>query len=261
VMDKSGAFYNDLSISSILSLTYIGFNCAQAPFDDASIRQAFSLAVDKDKIISLIYRDMEKKAEGILPPGMPGYNSAVKGLSFDPVKARSLIKSSKYGDVSKLPPITLTTYGYGAGAGNLLQALVFQWKENLGVDVKIRQLETERYFYNTQAEIDQMFMMSWSADYPHPQDFLDILFHSNTTYNYGSYSNTDVDNLVKQANRNLDTTQSFPLYQQAEQKIVDDAACIPISFGMNYLLVKPYIKGYVTNPLGFVDMQKVSTTK
>lgn len=261
VNDKSGSFYNDLNISSVLSLTYIGFNCSQAPFDDASIRQAFSLAVDKDKIISLIYRDMEKKADGILPPGMPGYNSAVKGLSYDPVKAQNFIKASKYGDVSKLPPITLTTYGYGAGVGDLLQALVFQWKANLGVDVKIRQLETERYFYNTQAEIDQMFMMAWSADYPHPQDFLDILFHSNTAYNYGFYSNADVDKLVTQANRNQDQTQSFSLYQQAEQKIVDDAACIPISFGMNYNLVKPYIKGYVTNPLGFVELQNVSTTK
>jgi oligopeptide transport system substrate-binding protein len=260
VMDKSGSFYNDLRISSVLSMTYIGFNCSQAPFDDVSIRQAFSLAVDKDKIISLIYRNMEKKADGILPPGMPGYNSAVKGLNYDPVKAVNLIKSSKYGDVNKLPPITLTTYGYGAGVGNLLQALVYQWKQNLGVDVKIRQLETERYFYNTQAEIDQLFMMSWSADYPHPQDFLDILFHGNTTYNYGSYSNAEADALVAQANRAQDQVKSFALYQQAEQKIVDDAACISISFGMNYMLIKPYIQGYSVNPLGFVNLQDVTST-
>ena len=66
VMDQNGPFYNDLTISSDLSLSYIGFNCSQPPFDDVNIRKAFSLAIDKDKIIRLVYRSMEKKANGIL---------------------------------------------------------------------------------------------------------------------------------------------------------------------------------------------------
>ena len=157
-----------------------------------------------------------------------------------------------------MPSITLTTSGYGGNAGSVLQAMVFQWKQNLGIDVKIRQLEPERYFYNTKTEIDQMFETGWSADYPHPQDFVDILFHTGSAYNYGNYSNPDVDTLINQANRTSDQTQSYTFYQQAEQKIVNDAACIPTSFQENYTLTKPYVKGYTINPLGFATLDKVS---
>jgi oligopeptide transport system substrate-binding protein len=258
VMDQSGTFYKDLTISSDLSVSYIGFNCAQPPFDDANIRQAFSLAIDKDKIIRLVYRDMEKRADGVLPPGMPGYNPGIKGIGFDAVKAKELINASRYGDVSKLPSITLTTEGYGGGVGQLMQALVYQWQENLGVTVKLRQLDTDRYFYSTKSEIDQLFLMGWSADYPHPQDFVDILFRSDTNYNYGEYVNPEVDALIKTANETTDAPASFALYQKAEQIIINDAACLPLTFGMNYTLVKSYVKNYKVSPLGFALLQDVS---
>lgn len=257
-MDSSGPFYQDLQVNSALSLDYVGFDCQEPPFDDVNIRRAFSMAIDKVKIISLIYKDMVEEAEGILPPGLPGYNKEVTGISFDINQAKELIRDSKYGDVANLPPVVLTTHGYGGIVGSLIQALVYEWKQNLGVEVKVRQLETEWYFYNTKSEIDNLFVMGWIADYPHPQDFLDILFSSVSNYNYGSYTNPVVDSLIREANHSADPEQSFALYQQAEQQIVNDSACIPISFGKNYTLVKPYVKGYVVNESGFVDLSKVS---
>jgi oligopeptide transport system substrate-binding protein len=258
VMDVSSPFYQDLQISPSLSFSYIGFDCQQPPFDDVNIRRAFGMAINKDKIISLIYKDMEENARGILPPGLPGYNEAVTGVGFDANRAKELIRTSKYGDIANLPPIVLTTYGYGGFVGSLIQALVYEWKQNLGVDVKVRQLETEWYFYNTRSEIDNMFVMAWIADYPHPQNFLDILFASGSNYNYGSYTNTGVDSLIREANRIIDSEQSYKLYQQAEQLIVDDMACIPLTFGKNYTLVKPYVNGYRVDELGFVDFSSVS---
>jgi len=259
IMDKSEPFYNDLKVSPELSLDYIGFNCNQPPFDDINIRRAFSMAVDKDKIITLIYRNMAQKANGILPPGMPGYNQNLTGINYDVNQAKALIAASKYGSVDKLPPIILTTTGEGGGAGPLFQALVSQWKQNLGVEVKIRQLDPQLASTNFKSEADQMFYIGgWIADYPHPQDFLDVLFYSGSAYNYGNYSNSQVDSLIQQANQASDQAQSFALYQQAEQKISDDAACIPISFGKSYILVKPYITGFTVNALGFASFNTVS---
>jgi oligopeptide transport system substrate-binding protein len=260
VLDQSGPFYPDLSTATSLSVYYIGFNCNQPPFDDVNVRRAFSMAIDKDKIVSLVFRDIGNKASGILPPGLPGYNQNVSGLNFDVNQALELIQTSKYGDVSNLPPITLTTSGYGGNVGSALQAIVFQWKQNLGVEVNIRQLEPERFFYNTKSEIDQMYDIGWSADYPHPQNFLDILFYTGSNYNYGDYSNQNVDSLISQANQSLNQEQSFALYQQAEQIIIDEAACMPLLFDETYLLVKPYVQGYNINPLGFANLSKVSIT-
>jgi oligopeptide transport system substrate-binding protein len=259
VTDKSGQFYPDLTINPEFSFTYLGFNCAKPPFDDVNIRRAFSMAIDKDRIISLVYRDMLQKANGILPVGLPGYNSNVTGLDYDISKAKELIQSSNYKDVSNLPPITLTTSGYAGAIGANLEAIVYQWKQNLGVDVTVRQLEPERFYYNIRNEINEIFDIGgWIADYAHPQDFIDILFNSSAENNYGDYSNPQVDALIDQANRQLDQAQSFALYQQAEQIIVNEAACLPLGFGKNYLLVKPYVNGYMVNPLGINSLEKVS---
>jgi oligopeptide transport system substrate-binding protein len=255
--DKSGPFYKDLSVTPYLGLYYVGFNCSRPPFNDIKLRRAFSMAVDKDKIISLVFRDMEEKADGILPPGMPGYNPGLSGTGYDVNKALDILKAAGYADIAKLPEITFTTYGYAGGAGSVIEAMLYQWKQNLGVDVKVRQLEPERYFYNTKSEIDDLYGTGWSADYPHPQDFLDILFSTNSNNNYGNYSNTRVDDLIRQANRSSDQAESFKLYQQAEQMMVDDAACIPISFSKNYMLVRSYVKDYKINPLGFATLDRV----
>jgi oligopeptide transport system substrate-binding protein len=258
VTDESGPFYSDLRITPELSFFYIGFNTTKPPFDDANIRRAFSQAVDKDRIVSLVFKGMVQRADGILPPGIPGYNEGLSGLSFDVGKAKQLIAQSSYGDVSKLPPITVTAMGFGGPISQDLEAIVYQWQQNLGVEVKVRQLEPQRFLYNLKDEMDEMFFSGWIADYPHPQDFLDVLFHTGADNNYGDYSNPEVDAILEAAAVEQNSEQSLALYQQAEQKLVDDAACLPIYFGRSYTLVKPYVKGYEPSPLGFVRLNEVS---
>jgi len=258
VTDEAGPFYQDLEVVPELSFSYIGFDCAEPPFDDVDIRRAFSLAIDKDKLASLVFRDMVQPADGILPPGMPGYNEGLLGLGFDIARAQELIEESEYGDVSQLPPLTITTAGWGGIISQGLEAIIEEWRQNLGVEVKVRQLEPDRFFYHLKQEKDEMFYTGWIADYPHPQNFLDILFHSGAEENYGEYSNAEVDALLEMAGRELDSGQSLLLYQQAEQSIVDDAACLPLWFGEDYILVKPYVAGYQPSPLGIPMLNSVS---
>jgi oligopeptide transport system substrate-binding protein len=258
VTDTSGPFYDQLQISPELSFSYIGFNCTKPPFDDINIRRAFSYAIDKDKIVSLVFREMVEKADGILPPGIPGYDESLNGLGFDVDRAKELIASSSYGDVANLPPITLTTTGYGGEISSSLSAIVAQWRENLGVEVEIRMLEPERYLYHLKEEKDEMYDMGWIADYPHPQDFLEILFRTGNENNYGEYSNVAVDALLDKAALETDEALSLEIYQQVEQMLVDDAACLPLWFDKNYVLVKPYVLGYKLNPMGFAWLNLVS---
>lgn len=261
VSDQSGPFYSQLAVTPELSFYFVGFNSTKPPFDDPSIRRAFSMALDKDKIVSLVFQDTVAKANGIVPPGIEGFDKDLEGIAFDPAQARELIKQSKYGDVSKLPPITLTTGGEGGAAAGWLQAAIYQWRENLGVDVKVRQLESERFFYSLSEEKDEMFDLGWIADYPHQQDFLEVLFHGSSDINYGEYRNPEVDTLLDKAGVEPDKSKSISLYQQAEQKLVDDAACLPLWFGRNYMLVKPYVKNYEVTPLGFAMLNQVSIEK
>ncbi|MFC2014921.1 peptide ABC transporter substrate-binding protein [Chloroflexota bacterium] len=261
VTDTAGPFHDELHTNTELSFYYIGFDSTKPPFNDAKIRRAFSQAIDKKKLASLVFRDMMQSADGILPPGMPGFNEALSGLKYDVDEAKELIKKSYYGSIDNLPPLTITTIGQGGQISRELEAIIDQWRVNLGVEVAVRQLEPDRYFYHLKEEKDQMFDMGWIADYPHPQDFIEILFRSDTENNYGGYSNPKVDSLLERAGMEMDTDLSLKLYQQAEQKLVDDAACLPLWFGQNFVLVKPHVKGYDLNPMGLVNLNGVSVEK
>ena len=256
--DEDGPFYDELSVTPELSFYYTGFNTEEPPFDDVNIRRAFSLAIDKEKLISLVFAGIMQPAYGILPPGIPGYNDELVGLGYDVEEARALIAQSSYGDVSNLPPITLTTAGWGGLISSEVEALVYQWRENLGVEVTVRQLDPGVFLYNLEEEKDEMYYIGWIADYPHPQDFLEILFSSGVENNYSGYSNPDFDALLEAAAAEPNQDLSLALYQQAEQMLVDDAVCIPLSFGVNYILVKPYVSGFQLNPLGFAMLNEVS---
>jgi oligopeptide transport system substrate-binding protein len=258
VTDPAGPFFNELRVTPELSFSWIGFNTTKPPFDDVNMRKAFALALDKDRIISLIFRNLVRRADGILPPGMPGYNEELVGLDYDVEEARELIKQSKYGDVSNLPPIVITTGGYGGLVSPVLEAAITQWRDNLGVEVTVRMLEPDWYVYHLMEEKDEMFDMGWIADYPHPADFLEVLFRTGAENNYGEYSNPALDAVLEQAGIEADEAQSLALYRQAEQMLVDDAAILPLYFGENYILVKPYVQGYELNDLGFAWLNKVS---
>jgi len=258
VTDRSGPFFKELDIFPELSLFYIGFNTHKPPFDDVNIRKAFCYAINKERIIDLTLKDTVTKAVGILPPGMPGYNERLSGLDLDIAQARSLIASSRYVSAANLPPIVLTTSGWGGNIPTHLGAIIQDWQENLGVEVQVRQLEPEVFSYSLKDEADGLFFSGWIADYPDPQDFLDVLFHTGAEYNTGHYSNPNLDKLLDGAAVEQDEARRLRLYQEAEQILLDEAACLPLWFGTNYVLIKPYVSGYHLNALGIPALADVS---
>jgi len=257
VRDVTGPFYPELAVTPELSLYYIGFDTAEPPFDDVNVRRAFCHAVNKERIAEVILRDMVSEADGILPPGMPGYNEALEGSDYDIEEALDLIATSKYGDVSNLPPITLTVDGYGNSIPGYLGAIIQEWQQNLGVEISVRQLETDNFLYNVKQEKDEMFVTGWVADYPDPHNFLDILFHTGSEGNISDYSNHSLDTLLDQAAIEQNEIARLSMYGQAEQLIVDDAPCLPLFHGANYILVEPYVKDYELGPLAIPDLSKV----
>ena len=220
------------------------------PFDDINVRQALNLAIDKKTLADVVLKKMSQPAKGVLPPGFPGFNPNLKGLDYDPKKALDLIKASKYGDPKKLPEITLYTTGAGGTAGPILTAIVEMIKQTFGIEVAIQQMEFATFLQelNKRPTTFQMYSIGWIADYPDPQDFLEILFHGNSLDNHMGYNNPEVNRLLDQAAVEPDQKKRFDLYAQAEQIIVTDAGWIPLFVGEDYWLTKPYVKDLINPP-------------
>ena len=257
VRDESNPFHKELNVYPELSMYYLAFNVNKPPFDDANVRRAFVRAIDKEKIIKGTLKRTVRPANGIIPAGMPGFNPELKGLGYDVQAARELLAQSKYGGAVNLPPIILTTSGRGAAIPDYLSAIIQQWKQNLGVAIEVRVLEPEVFFYRIKEVVDNIYDFGWVADYPDPENFLDILFHSDRPNNAGRYNNSSVDSLLDRANMEKDEARRIELYRNAETLVVEDAALLPLWFGQNSILVKPNIKNYRYSPLGFPLLNKV----
>ncbi|HEU0020571.1 MAG TPA: peptide ABC transporter substrate-binding protein [Dehalococcoidia bacterium] len=232
---------------STFSVEYIGLNVDQPPLDDPKVRLALNLAIDRESISTLVLSNLRTPANGIIPPGFPSYNPDLRGYQYDLERARQLLQESEYGDdLENLPRITMNISGsFGANVPLDLEVILDSWEQELGIQVDIQQTEWATFLQDLHARRYQMFVIAWGADYPDPENFLDILFHSGSDNNQTNYSNPEVDRLLEQARVEADQTRRFELYNRIEQMILDDAPWVPLwNSGETYALVKPDVKGY-----------------
>ncbi|MBI5300958.1 MAG: peptide ABC transporter substrate-binding protein [Chloroflexi bacterium] len=262
VSDTNSPLNKELSINPQLSTGFLVFNVRKPPFDDPKVRQAFALAIDRQKLVDVVYRKMASPASTILPPGMPGYTEPKGATAFDPAKAKQLLSESKY--AGKLPEIVWTTSGGGGSTPQGVQAMTAMLKENLGISVSIEQTDWATFInqLNDPAKNPyQVFDIAWIADYADPQNFLDILFRSNSIQNWAAYGNPEVDKVLDQAALEKDAAARFKLYEQAEQLILADYPIVPLTYSRDYWLTKPYVKDMLYPPLIIPRLRYVSLTK
>ncbi|MDA8220079.1 MAG: peptide ABC transporter substrate-binding protein [Dehalococcoidales bacterium] len=249
VLDPRGPLHDELVVSSGLSLYYVGLNVDEEPFQDRAVRRALARAIDKDKIVNVTMKGTVVRADGVLPPGLLGHDPSFRGLTYDLEAAENLLKESFYGGPDQLPPITFT-----GGMGELFAEAY--WR-NLGVPMVV-QVVQEGYYEGLDARAYQMFLTGWLADYADPENFLDLLFHSQSQGNHTGYSNPEVDSLLEQARVEKDEGKRVALYRQVERIVVDDAAIIPLFFDVSYDLVKPRVHGLDLTPLGIITYEGIT---
>ncbi len=249
-LDPTEPLHRELLTGVSLCTGYVVFDTTQPPFDDVNVRQAFSMAFNRQKYIDVALGGRALPAIGIFPPGLPGFNISLQGLPYDPEKARGLLAASKYGGAQGLPPIVYTDAGIGSYVSADVAALAQMWQQVLGVEITVENLEPNFYYDQIHAgRHGQVFGGGWCADYPDPENFADVLFHTGSSQNNGGYSNMELDALLEAARVEQDVANRIAMYQQAEQMIVEDAPVLFTVHWLSYQLVKPYVKGYVFTPI------------
>lgn len=252
VRDPRDPLNKEMKQVAELATYYVGFNTRRPPFNDPRVRRALAMAIDKDALARVVLREMAVPAKGILPPGIPGHNPDIQGLPFDPQEARKLLMEA--GGPEILRDASLLVSGVGGTPGPVIEAIQAMWEQHLGVRPQVQQVEFATFLQQVDRRQFDMMTLGWIADYLDPEDFLDILFHSQSPDNRTGYANPEVDRLLEQARTMPTDTEEarqarFRIYQQAEQIIVQDSPWIPLLHPRSAYVVKPYVQGYFVPPL------------
>ena len=262
ILDPANALNKDvMQAPPSFSTYYMGMNVNEPPFDDPKVRLALNYAIDKETISTTLLRGLLVPANGVLPPGFPAYQDSASDYSFNPEKAKQLLRESSYGaDMEVFPDITLSLPGsFGASISPWNEAILEMWRQNLGIEVDVLQTEWATYLQDQRAGRFQLIGGSgWVADYPDPENFLDILLHSESSNNHIGYSNPRVDQILVDARTEQDEQKRFEMYNQAEKLILEDAPWIPLWHGdSGFVLVKPNVGDYLLFPMTIPRMRHV----
>ena len=259
IQDPADKLNKEYVTSSRQSVDYIGFNTNSPPFDDPNVRKAFAMSVDRKKIAEVILKGAIPVATGLLTPGVPGHTDDDKTYPFDPVEAKRLLSESKY--ANNMPAITLAESGAGATVGPTEEAIVADWKKNLGIEVKIQQAESGTFFGDIDQGRYQMFHLGWIMDYPDPEDILDVLFYSKSKQNNSRYANDAIDQKLVQARTERDTEKRLSIYRDVEQSLLKDAVWMPMFFDTTHALIKPYVKNFEFSPVTIERFRDVEVNR
>jgi peptide/nickel transport system substrate-binding protein/oligopeptide transport system substrate-binding protein len=236
-----------------LWINYYAMNYLTKPFDNLHIRQAFALAIDKTALLRDVWKDTLLPTNHIVPQGMNGYNpdlvgpDGTKTLSGNPKLAQQLLQQGleeeKWTSVTDMPAIHLT---YASGVASFEQEvkeLIAMWQKVLHVQVLASPVDYDTLLDKVTAATNnpqgiQFWGLSWVGEYPDAQDWLTQQFGKGMVYNNMNYGeNTSstaaqqqgIQQQLEQADANRQESERLSSYQEAEQKLVQAVAWIPIA--------------------------------
>jgi len=243
----------------MFNLRFYGFNTRTKPLDDRRVRQAIVHAVDRAGIVESVFENRYNPAQSILPLGTLGYNPGVRALAYAPARARALLAEAGYPGGAGLPPMTIWS---SVRSPRLLVEHEQIVKSLAAVGIRVTyQYQTDwpafaRMLVDGRAP---MYLYSWNADIPDPDNFLGLLFHSHSPRNYTGYANPTVDELLVAARNEHDASRRVELYRKAEQLVLDDAPVLPMWHYIYERLFQTSVKSVEVNGLGepYIPLRKI----
>jgi oligopeptide transport system substrate-binding protein len=227
-----------------LDTGYSAFDVTRPPFDDVRVRLAFVLATDRETLADMVMRGYAFPATGgFVPPGMPGHSEGI-GLPYDPERARQLLAEAGYPGGRGFPDVEALLPSR-PGARDTAEYLHAQWRENLGLDIPWEAMEWATYLDRLGKAPPHLFGMGWICDYPDPDSFLRVAIRLHTRWR-----NETHDELVEEARQITDQEERMKLYQEADRILVEEAPILPLTYGRDHMLVKPWVRKGHPSPIG-----------
>ncbi len=238
-------------IAPSLAFYYFAFDLTEAPLDSRELRQALSMAINREQLVALLGRG-EQAAYSIVPPGVANHQGARYAWQDMTAedrheKAREIFERAGYGPGE---PLQLkVTYDVGDVHERIALAVSDMWREVLGLEVELEKKEW-KYFLDTRENREQWQVMrfSWFGDYNDAATFTDI-FQSASSQNLPHYASAEYDAKTAQAAVELNPEARSKLMSEAEEILLNDYPIAPLYFYVSKHLVKPTVTGFEDNAL------------
>ena len=257
---------DDAGIVSVPSYgtVFYNFNCSKAPFDNALVRKAFNLAIDRTSLINDVVQIPAEPAYSFIAPGyvvdgkdfVDGRSTFELSATADVAAAQAALTEAGYPNGEGFPEITLSYYTNDT-VKKVVEALAEMLQTNLNIKINISNEEWAIYYPNVQAGNFDLCAMGWSADYLHPMTFLPLL-KTGDINNLGKYSNPDYDALVAKAQKEVDPAKAMTIMQDADNLASAQYPMLNLYYKANMMLMKSYVQGYYLNAS---DMLYLKTAK
>ncbi len=229
---------------NMLVLYYYGINTGRPPMDNLFVRKAVAAAIDRQQIVQMLAGGQVPLSNWI-PPGVLAYEANI-GSTFDPEKAKALLKQAGYADVSKFPTLEIK-FNTNENHQRIAENVQAQLKKNLGINVELKNEEWKVYLNTLKTDPPHLFRFGWLADYPDPDNFMTVMA-SFSDNNHTKWKSLKFDELIMKAAGALERETRKAFYAQAQKLMVeDDVPVIPLFSDINHLLVSPRVKNYPIN--------------
>jgi oligopeptide transport system substrate-binding protein len=241
----------------LLQTSFLRFNCSIPPLNDVRVRQALSLAIDREQIARQVVR-CEQAAVALTPPNCAGY-TAERSLRTDVAEARRLLAEAGFPGGRGFPVLEVPFYVNFGTEQPVLEAVQQMWRLNLGISISLLKQEMKTAIARRATSDFQILNSAWTGDYVDPTTFLDLL-RRDAPNNATRWSNAAYDQLLDTAARTLEPARRFALLREAEAVMLAEAPIAPLLHQPIRVLRHPAVRGWHSNlldihPLKFVALE------
>lgn len=257
-----------LERSPEMASQYYEFNLTKEPFNNPKVRQAFSYAIDKNRIIEEVLKGEAygPGTNGLCPPSFKGYDiTKITGYDFDAAKAKKLLAEAGYPNGKGFPKVKIELNSGGSKNANVVLEIQKQLMEVLNVNVDFEVVPQKQKLEDAKYARAEIFRAAWIADFPSPENFLWTMYGGSVpadltlpSYpNTPRYKSAEFDKLFETGQASKTQEEAYENFLKAEQVLMNDAPVLVLWYDENYRLIKSNVRNFFSNPMRYRDYSQV----
>lgn len=246
---------NTADVVDVPSLTthFYWLNTRRPPLHDVRVRRALSLAIDRAALVREVLHGNAIPTGTLVPADIGG---AAAAPLVDVAQAQRLLAQAGFPGGHGLRPLRLS-FNADESHRHVAQAIQAMWQANLGISCTLSQQEWRVYLADLDRNDFDVARLGWIADYADPRSFLSDVFSTDGGNNHSGWRDSKFDSDVRDSDGQSDAAARRALLQNAERRMLAAQPLIPLTFGRDKTLIKPYVRGFVPNPLHLHPWQRL----